>query len=185
MRNRLAIAVGIVMLTSMASGQDTQSYPISLDPSNVYEMNKLDVKLNGLHIESDSVLLVPISCAKGVTGAVVIGNGRFQYTPKEGKAVEGQFRSLMLRFNPFEWEELVTLDKATKITDSGAVELSRQLLRSMFGRCWHRGPDALIPPEGTLAADLFSKEHGELLISTDDAKATIYNFTAKQMISEK
>lgn len=186
---RLAVFCGVIASTVLVSGEENlaklASYPIKLNPAEVREMPKLDIQLNGLHIEAGPVLLLPISCEKGVTGSVVIGNGKFRYAPEKGEPIEGQFRSLMLRFSPDDSEILVPLANAGKITDAGTVEMSRHLLKTAFGRCWHRGPEALIPPAGTLSADVYSKEHGELLIATDTKSATVYNFTANKMVFEK
>lgn len=190
MQRQLAFLYGIAVIVNASWGQDQSlegvpSFPIKLEAEEVREVPELDMTLNGFHIESGPVLLVAISCEKGVTGAVVIGQGKFKYAPEGAEAIEGQFRSAMLRFNPNDKDSLLPPGGSVKVTDAGAVELSRHLLRTAFGRCWHRGPEALIPPTGTLTADLYSKEHGELLVATDKKSATVYNFTSNKKLFEK
>lgn len=188
MLSRVAIFGVFVVLTQTAGAQDLSkqpAYPISLISTDVRECRKLEVQMNGLTIESGPVILVPISCESGVTGAVVLGNGKFRYVTEGLEPIEGQFRLAVLRFSPREWESLVRLGDAPKITDVGAVELSRTLLKSVMGRCWHRGADALIPPDGTLAVSLYSQEHGDLFMSTDKTTATVFNMTKRQLLHEK
>ena len=64
--------------------------------------------------------------------------------------------------------------------------MARHLLASTFRHCYHRGQDALIPPKDAIAVDLYSKEHGNLLISVDNKVAVVYNFTERaEMYAKK
>ncbi len=63
--------------------------------------------------------------------------------------------------------------------------MSRHLLNTAFGHCWHSGKDALIPPAGSLAAVLYAKEYGDLLISVDDRTAVAHDFTSRKTLYEK
>lgn len=190
MLSRLAFVGVLIVLIQSASAQDPSlakapAYPISLLAEEVRECSKLEVQLNGLTIETGPVILVPISCEMGITGAVVIGNGKFRFSTEGLEPIEGRLRSAVLRFNTGEWETLVRQGESTKVTDIGSVELSRTLLKSVMGRCWHRGADALLPPAGTLAVSLYSQEHGDLFISTDKKTVTVFNITKREMIYEK
>ena len=58
--------------------------------------------------------------------------------------------------------------------------MSRHLLSVIFRHCWQRGGNqALIPPKGSIAAVVYSKDHGDLLISDDGVAPAVYNFTEK------
>jgi hypothetical protein len=63
--------------------------------------------------------------------------------------------------------------------------MSRHFVSVVFGHCWHRGKDALIPPQGSIAAVLYSKNHDDLLISADKQTATVYDFTHTNMLYQK
>ncbi len=119
-----------------------------------------------------------------MTGAVLLGHGTYHYQPEADKVFEGTFRAAMLRFNPHDQSTLLPLDEATKTNDPGAAEMARHLLNVVFRHCWHRGMEALIPPEGTLAAVLYTKEQGDLLISLD-SKSAVYDFTNRTALYEK
>ena len=55
----------------------------------------------------------------------------------------------------------------------------------VFGHCWHRGKEALIPPSGAISAVLYSKDHGDLIISDDKQTATVFNFTERKALYQK
>ena len=55
-----------------------------------------------------------------ITGAVLIGNGTYSYSPEPGKQFNGQFRSLMLRFNPEDAAAIIKLSAGKSIVDKGA-----------------------------------------------------------------
>ena len=165
--------IAILIVASLASTalsreepiERLRTFPIEVNSADVYEYPKLTIEFHDFRLEAGPVSVVPIACEPGITGAVLIGAGTFRYTPAEGKPIEGRLRSAMLRFNPVDRLKILPLDRGTRVTDRGIAEMSRQLLNVAFRHCWHNGMEALIPPEGILSAVLYSKEHGDLLIS--------------------
>jgi hypothetical protein len=91
----------------------------------------------------------------------------------------------MLRFNPPDGDAILPAEGGTKVTDRGAHEMSRHLLNDAFHQCYHKGMDALLPPEGAIAAVLYSAEHGNLLITDTPGVAVAYNFTDRQRVYER
>jgi hypothetical protein len=85
----------------------------------------------------------------------------------------------MLRFNPEDADAILKLSTGKLVTDKGAAEMARHLLASTFRHCYHRGQDALVPAKEAIAVDLYSRDHGNLLISADKKVAVIYNFTER------
>jgi RNA polymerase sigma factor (sigma-70 family) len=177
-----------------AEGPPTEqivSYPFTIDPDKVYELPALTVDYRDLHLKAGRVSVVPISTEKGITGAMVIGDGTFRYTPAADKVIEGHFRAAMLRFNPEEQAAIVPLEKGERVKDRGTWEMSRQLLQVVIRHCWQSNKDGgrrqevLIPPKGAFATVLYSREHGDLLISGDDRTAIAYNFTERKALYEK
>jgi hypothetical protein len=168
------------------------SYPFRIDPENVYEFPKLGVYYRDFIMEAEGpTTVVPIVTERGVTGVMVIGNGVFRYTPEKDRRIEGRFRSAMLRMSPEEQAAIIPLDKGTKVSDRGAVEMGRHMLQVVIRHCWQstkdggRRQEVLIPPKGAFAAVLYSKEHGDLLISYDEHTATAYSFTDRKVLYEK
>jgi hypothetical protein len=167
------------------SPQQARSYPIKVDPSEVYEFPRLAIKSQGFELETGPATVVPIACEPGVTGFVVLGSGTFKYAPPGGQPFEGQFRAAMLRFNPKDQPALLPLTNGKTVTDGGAAELSQHVLRGVFRHCWHRGMEALIPPEGSIAAVLYSREHGDVLVSDDGRTAVVHSFTERKTLYER
>ena len=161
------------------------SYPIKISPEEVREYSKLTINYQNLRLKSGSTSLLPISCERGITGVLLIGDGTYRFAPQGGKVIEGRFKAAMLRFNPKDQAAIVSLDKGKKVTDRGTYEMSRHLLNDVFRHCWHQGMNALIPGERSIAAVLYSKEHGDLLISADEREAVAYSFTDRKMLYEK
>jgi RNA polymerase sigma factor (sigma-70 family) len=167
------------------------SYPFKIDPEDVYEFSELTIDYREFHLKTGPVSVVPISTERGITGVMVIGNGTFRNAPEKGKVFEGQSRAVMLRFNPEEQPAIVPLEKGKRVRDLGILEMSRQLLQVVIRHCWQSSKDGgrrqevLIPPKGSFAAVLYTKEHGDLLISGDERIWTIFNFTDRKTLYEK
>jgi RNA polymerase sigma factor (sigma-70 family) len=181
---------------SLARAQDqpverTVSYPFTIDPDKVYEFPTLTVDYRDLHLKAGRVSVVPIATERGTTGAMVIGDGTFRYTPVPDKVIEGHFRAAMLRFNPEEEAAIIPLEKGERVRDRGTWEMSRHLLQVVIRHCWQstkeggRRQEVLIPPRGAFAAVFYSKEHGDLLISSDERTSIAYNFTDRNTLYEK
>ena len=191
MKWRIVLALIVASLAparASAQNQDVgtmPSYPIEIAAEKVYEFRDLNIGVQDLRLSSSAASVVPISCEPGITGVVLIGNGTFHFTPKGGKPIKGQFHAAMLRFNPEDQDSIVPLGKGTKVTDRGAAEMSRHLLSVVFGHCWHSGKQTLIPPRGSIAAVLYSKDHGDLLISADENTAIVYDFTHRNTLYQK
>ena len=180
-RTASLIVLSAFALTAHAFAQDRpKAHPITLSADDVYELIHFDVHLNSLQLKSDHVTAVPIRTEIGITGAMILGTGQFRYAPEKGKELRGSFRGAMLRFNPEDQQKLVPIDAAKAKTDKAAHEMSRHLLNDLFRHCWHIGMDAWIPEKGTLAANVYSKEHGDLLISTGEKSTFVYNFTERE-----
>jgi hypothetical protein len=190
MKLRLVLATIVASFGPAASAQNQSadrmpSYPIEIAPEKVYEYGELNIGARDLRLSANTATVVPISCERGITGLVLIGNGTFRYTPKGHEPIAGQFRAAMLRFNPEDQASIVPLDKGRKVIDQGAAEMSRHLLSVVFRHCWHSGQQALIPPKGSISAVLYSKDHGDLLISDDKQTAVVFNFTERKTLYQK
>jgi hypothetical protein len=187
---KLLLAIAIVMVGALARSDDTPldsipSYPITLSASEVREFPALAIEFGNLKLHGDSFTVVLISTELGVTGAVLIGDGTYSYTPEPGKTFAGRFHTAMLRFNPKDADSILKLDSGKKVVDKGASELAQLVVAGAFGHCYHRGKDALIPSEHAIAADLYSQELGNILISADDKTAIVHNFTNRATLYEK
>jgi hypothetical protein len=189
MRFWLLYALLATTVVVEAHGQEAaparpKSYPITLKADEVREFAPLNIDYAGLRLSSPSASVLPIVIQPGVTGLMVIGNGTFRFVTPAGEPVEGNFRAAMLRFNPRNHTEVLPFETVPSTTDRATHEISNQLLKQSFRRCWHSGPDALIPDEGSLAAVVYSREHGELLISISKNSTVVYSFSDKRKLYE-
>ena len=187
-RSSLLVTV-FALICAVGRADDTpaklQPYPIKIDVSDMREFSKLEIDFAKLKLQGESIVVVPISIETAATGAVLIGNGTFSYTPEGGKNFAGRFRTALLRFNPKDADSIIKLSTGKSTLDKGAGALSELLIADTFRHCYHSGKDALIPPEHAIAADLFSQELGDVLISIADTTAAVYNFTDRSMLYEK
>jgi hypothetical protein len=161
------------------------SYPFKLDPDKVREYPELTLKFRNFQLSTGPVAVVPIVCERGTTGAMILGNGKFQFKPEKGKSFDGAFRAVVLRFNPADQAAIISLDKGKKVRDVGATEMSRQMLATALRHCYHRGNEVLIPAKESFAAVLYSKEHGDLLISDAGKEVVAFNFTSRKTLYER
>ncbi|HEX5470326.1 MAG TPA: permease prefix domain 1-containing protein [Lacipirellulaceae bacterium] len=162
-----------------------KTYPIKLNAKDLRQFKSLSINFGKLKLSGESISVMPISTEVGVTGAVLIGNGTYTYTPETGKQFNGHFRAAMLRFNPKDADAIIKLSAGKATADKGTVALARAVLGAAFSHCWHSGSEALIPPERAISADLFSREIGDVLFSGDDNTAVVYNFTDRKSLYEK
>jgi hypothetical protein len=179
----------IAVVTVATYGQNVKparpaSFPITLKADEVREFAPLKIDYAGLQLSAADVSGIPITVEPGVTGMVLIGNGTFRFAPGAGEPIEGNFRALMLRYNPKDHNEILPLDKLPATTDRAVREMSNHLLKESFRRCWQAGGEALIPDEGSLAAVVYSREHGELLISISKKSTVVYNFSDRKKLYE-
>jgi len=181
------VALGMInaVARSQENSADSAAYPIQISANNVHEFSTLAIDMANLKLSGESMIVIPISTEVGITGAVLIGNGKYSYTPEKGRSFNGRFHAGMLRFNPKDADAILKLNTATKSVDKGASELAKALLAAIFRHCYHSGDQALLPPEQAIAADLFSRELGEVLFSASGQTNVVYNFTSRRMIYEK
>jgi RNA polymerase sigma factor (sigma-70 family) len=165
--------------------EERTPYAIQMSPENVYEYSQLAIEQGKLQLKSGPVSVVPMTCDRGVTGVMLIGNGTFRFAPEGTEPIEGTFHAAMLRFNPQDQAAIVPIDAGKKTKDRGAYDMSRLLMNPVFGHCWHSGQEALLPTRGALATVLYSKEHGDLLISLTGSEAVVHNFTTRKTLYEK
>jgi len=187
MKERLIPVVLLMIAAAPVYGQKEKaeklpSFPVALNPDDVREFAPLSVKANDLELTGVAISGIPMTCEPGITGMMLIGDGTFRFSPKDGEVIEGQFRGAMLRFNPKDQPTLLPLEKNPPVIDRAVHEMSSTLLPRTMRRCWHAGQDALIPDEGTLAVVVFSRKYGELLISTGPGGATVFNFTTRERL---
>lgn len=161
------------------------SYPFTLNPDNVREYPQLRIKYHDFELTSGPVAVIPIDCARGTTGVMIIGNGKFQFKPEANNAIEGSFRAVMLRFNLADRAAIISLGTGKQGRDIGAVEMSRQMLQTAIRHCYHRSAEVLIPSKGAFAAVIYSKEHGDLLISDAGKEVVAFNFTSRKTLYER
>lgn len=180
LRFSLVFAVAFASLgagTSALAQEPPKAYAITLEANDVHEITNLSIESNGLTLTGKHIVLVPIRCEPGITGAMLLGEGEFRFAPADGEEIKGEFRGAMLRFNPTDQPKLLPLDKANVITDRAAHEMSQHLLNNVFRHCWHSGMKALIPDSGSFVVNVYSKTHGDLLISTGPKLSIAHSFS--------
>jgi len=181
-----ALAAPLLFASTPLVAQDApESYPIRFAADDVHKIPKLAIAMNGLKLTGTDLLAVPIRCEVGITGAMLLGTGQYQYLPADGDAIQGEFRAAMLRFNPEDAHKLLPIDEDAAFTDRAAHEMGRHLLDNVFKHCWHSGSQALIPDAGSFVADVYSTTQGDLLISTGPTGSVVHSFTDRKTLYRK
>lgn len=182
---RLVCALAAVLLCTAAplvAQEAPEAYPVRLAADDVYKIPKLSVEMNGLKLTGTDLLAVPIRCEPGITGAMLLGSGRYQFLPADGEAIQGEFRAAMVRFNPEDAAKLLPIETDSAMTDRAAYEMARHLLSNVFGHCWHSGNNALIPSAGSFVADVYSTTLGDVLISTGPDGTVVHSFSDRKTL---
>jgi hypothetical protein len=143
-----------------ATSDPNESYPIAVKGERAREFTSLAVDFSNLTLRGEMITAVPISTEVGVTGVFLLGNGTYSYAPEGGKKFDGQFHAAMLRFNPKDADSIIKLSAGKAVVDKGAGELAQAIVAATFRHCYHRGEEALIPPAGAIAADVFFARAG-------------------------
>jgi hypothetical protein len=179
------LSIAAVALSAEPSADAMKSYPIKIVASQAKEFAKLDINFANLRLQGETITAIPIAIEPGITGLVLLGNGTYAYSPESGKDFDGHFRAAMLRFNPKDADSILKLDGGKSITDKSAGELAHAILLAAMRHCYHSSGDALVPPEHAIAATLYSKELGDVLISIDGTTSIVYSFTDGQELFER
>lgn len=174
-----ALAALLVIAAPLVAQESPKSYPITFQADDVHTIANLSIELNALRLTGTNVMVVPIRCEPGITGAMLIGEGDYEFTPADGDVVKGVFRAAMLRFNPVDQPKLLPIKDGDATTDLAVHEMGRHMLDNLFRHCWHSGMDALIPDAGSLVANFYSTTQGDLLISTGPTSSVVHSFTNK------
>jgi len=179
----LLFAVCILCADAAVFAQNaTESFRVTLKPDDVHQIARIDFEANGLRITADDVTVVPIRCDKGITGCIILGDGEFHFKPDGQPDLKGHFRGGMFRFNPADQKQFLPLETAQVRTDHAVYAMSSHLLKPLFNHCWQSNGKALIPDSGAFAASLYAKDHGDLLISTQNDSFAVYNFSKRQRL---
>ena len=67
----------------------------------------------------------------------------------------------------------------------GAAEMCQHMLATVLGHCYHSRNEVLIPAKGAFAAVLYSKDHGDLLISEAGKEIVAFNFTNRKTLYQR
>ena len=120
-----------------------------------------------------------IRTSEGLTGLLIVGTGYFEIP---GKSMSDSFNICMMRFNPADFDKLVTVTGNEKLEDEGFKTMAVRTTATFFRHCYHRRMDAFIPGSGAFALNFDCKKYGDLLTSFDPLKKLdiVYSFTSKR-----
>lgn len=113
-----------------------------------------------LHLIFDDCKIFEIESESGVTGYFVLGYGFIEI---DNQNIKEGVTAAMIRLNPEDGKEWVSMVKPVQIDDIGFHRLSLSILNDVFRHCYHSGMDALIPEKGVYAVNFFGEKSGEYL----------------------
>ncbi|MCX6144209.1 MAG: S41 family peptidase [Ignavibacteriales bacterium] len=161
----------------------SQAFPVKIEKALVFD--SLCIHHQRLRIDIGKGGLALIECEKGVTGAVILANGRFSFATEGDQSIRDDFAEAMIRFNPTDYLVFIRPAKAQTGSHGQIVDRSREVLERNFRFLYHSGKDALIPDEGILAGVLSGKTIGDVIVHEGGQKPSIvYSIKEKRVLFE-
>ena len=157
--------------------QVVESEKINWDNLPAFSCKSFTFKTEQLNYECKDCRYVEFKTISGVSGYFLLGQSSFSIPSKE---IDGSSTALMLRLNPKDSTDFLSIVNPSSINDNGFISLSLLVLNDIFRRCYHSGMDALIPHKGNYTTDIFSDKDGDMLVAYADGKLEIFNGTKQK-----
>lgn len=157
--------------------QPAQFFDVQVSKDEIYSYTNLKFSGDFTKFESSKGFVALGRTTAGVTILMVLGEGTANIEAPEAvqekfKTVFGTyplkaaFKTLYMRLNPKEFEEVFGKEPLTKVADEGAFTAAKQLFEERFINSWHAGPKAMLPPYKTRVMEFNTADFG--LVATEE-----------------
>jgi len=137
----------------------------------------IEIKTSEMELECKDCKVFEIATKSGVTGIYMAGKGKMKIN---GRKISDNFSGCMVRFHPKDYASLVQYRGKQTLKDEGFNTATTKILQSLFRHCYHQGMNAIIPPQGTYAANFLAENYGDLLASFSPEEHLVYSFSEKK-----
>ncbi len=146
-------------------------YDVQVSKDEIYSYNNLKFTGDFATFESPKGFLALGRTEVGVTVVMVLGDGTVSIEAPDAvqekfKTVFGAyplktaFKTIFMRLNPKEYEEVFGKLPITKVADEGAFTTAKQIFDERFINSYHAGTKALLPPYKTRVIEFNTADHG-------------------------
>ena len=175
-RHLLAVLPPIAMLLTPpaippGAAQETTFLEISISPEEIYRYSNLKFTGDYTSFESAAGSLALGRTAAGVTLVIVLGGDTVTFdapeTVKEKfiqvfstQPLKTTFKTVYMRLNPKEYEEVFGKQDITKAPNDQALEQAKLIFADRFLTSYHAGDKAILPPYKTRVMDFDTADFG-------------------------
>jgi hypothetical protein len=110
-----------------------------------------------------------------VTGLEVLAAGTVKVEQAGEVLFEDDIYGAMFRFHPDDYEALIVVEGREARPEAGLRKLLLHACAGSFRRFWHRGMEAFVPPQGTVAAYVYSAQHGGVMLYHNERELVGYS----------
>lgn len=175
-----AVVLVNLLFTGLIFAQDAkpaQFYDVQVSKDEIYSYSNLKFVGDYAAFESPKGFAALGRTDAGVTVLIIVGEGTIGIEAPEAaqakfKTVFGShplrttFKTLYMRLNPKEFDEIFSKQLQNKAADEGALAAAKQVFDERFIASWHAGSKAMLPPYKTHVIELTTADHG--LVGTEE-----------------
>ncbi len=168
--------VALFLSSSLLLAQETPKsnfYDVQISKDEIYKFSNLKFSGDYTSFESPSGYLALGTTEAGVTVVILLGDGTVKIESPEvvqeklktvfgGYPLRTTFRSVYMRLNPKEYDEIFGKLQLTKSPDDGVLAKAKEIYDQRFLASYHAGPKAIFPPYKTRVLDFETADMGQI-----------------------
>ncbi len=183
-----SLVVACLLVTSLAFAQEMPAYSWDMPVEDVAVFDGLTYASGGVAVTvaegycGPIVVELPDEAGQNqpaVTGLEALGAGVVKIEQGGEVIFEDDIYGAMFRFHPDDYEAFVTVEGQQARPEAGLRKLLLHACYGSFKRFWHRGMQAFVPPQATVAAYVYSASHGGVMIYQKDGQLVGYCMDTK------
>ena len=182
---RLKWIVLAVLVCAAAHAQEQSSYRWDMPVEEVAVFDGLTYSSDTITITFGEgycgpiVVQLPDQDQPAITGLEVLGAGTVKVEQNGEVLFEDDIYGAMFRFHPDDYEALIVVEGREARPEAGLRKLLMHACYGSFRRFWHRGMEAFVPPQGTVAAYVYSAQHGGVMLYHNERELVGYCMDTK------
>lgn len=160
--------LGVLLAQEQTTGK---FYDVQVSKDEIYSYSNLKFNGDYASFESPKGFLALGRTEAGVTIVIILSEGTAIIEAPEavqekfktvfgGYPLKTAFKTVYMRLNPKEYEELFGKLSLTKVAEEAAFTAAKQIFDERFINSYHAGTKALLPPYKTRVIEFNTPDHG-------------------------
>ncbi len=161
-------SLGVLLAQEQTTGK---FYDVQVSKDEIYSYSNLKFSGDFAAFESPKGFLALGRTEAGVTVVMILGDGTASIEAPDavqekfktvfgGYPLKTAFKTIYMRLNPKEYEEVFGKLTMAKVADDGAFTAAKQIFDDRFIASYHAGTKALLPPYKTRVIEFNTPDHG-------------------------